>query len=398
MVTGDVEIASLIGRSRENRKTVKFGDVVREVKEIVDRSTTDLDRYVAGGHMDSDDFHLRRWGTITEDYLGPAFHRLFKKGQILYGSRRTYLKKVSIAPFDGICANTTFVLESADSDTLLPELIPHIMLSESFTSHAISKSRGSTNPYVVWNDIAAFEFPLPPKEEQRRIAEVLQACEESLESYDHSTKNASSLLTAIRRQLFEEDACTHDSISLEQAGKWLSGGTPKRSNPDFWGGDFPWVSPKDMKCTLIQDSEEHITSLALKRRATVVNEGTLLMVIRGMILAHTFPVAIAGREVAFNQDMKALVVSEHFHQQYVFHWLKHNSMKLLKLVAESSHGTKRLPMQSVFELQIPKPPLERQNSVVETLEQCVSEIDGLEHHVQLTLRLKKHLLNHLLGQ
>ncbi len=100
---------------------VKFGDVVRQTKEKVDPETSGLERYIAGEHMTTDDLHIHSQGTVRDGYLGPAFHRKFVKGQVLYGSRLTYLRKVAVAEFDGICANTTFVLEPAD-DRFLPEL------------------------------------------------------------------------------------------------------------------------------------------------------------------------------------------------------------------------------------------------------------------------------------
>jgi len=158
---------------------VRFGDVVRDVKVTVDPEQSGLERYVAGEHMETDNLHIRSWGTIGDGYLGPAFHRKFVKGQVLYGSRRTYLRKVAIAEFNGVCANTTFVLE-AKEDELLPELLPFIMQADSFNTHAVKQSRGSTNPYVVWKDIAWYEFALPPKDEQRRIADILWVADESL--------------------------------------------------------------------------------------------------------------------------------------------------------------------------------------------------------------------------
>ncbi len=107
------------GELKPGWRVVRFGDVVRDVKVTVDPETSGLERYVAGEHMNTDDLHIRQWGTIGDGYLGPAFHRKFVKGQVLYGSRRTYLRKVAFADFDGICANTTFVLEPKD-DGLLP--------------------------------------------------------------------------------------------------------------------------------------------------------------------------------------------------------------------------------------------------------------------------------------
>jgi hypothetical protein len=102
---------------------VAFGDVVRQVRDRVDPDESGLERYVAGEHMDTDDLRIRRWGQIGDGYLGPAFHMRFKPGHVLYGSRRTYLRKVAVADFEGITANTTFVIESKDPTVLLPELL-----------------------------------------------------------------------------------------------------------------------------------------------------------------------------------------------------------------------------------------------------------------------------------
>ena len=154
--------------SKHTWPTVAFGDVVRQVKDRVDPATSGLTRYIAGEHMETDDLRLRRWGEINGDYLGPAFHMRFKPGQVLYGSRRTYLRKVAVADFEGICANTTFVLEPKDPDVLLPELLPFIMQTESFHEHSIKQSKGSVNPYINFSDLAWYEFPLPPPDEQRR--------------------------------------------------------------------------------------------------------------------------------------------------------------------------------------------------------------------------------------
>ncbi|MCP3997609.1 MAG: restriction endonuclease subunit S, partial [bacterium] len=84
--------------------TAAFGDVVRHVKDKVDPDESGLERYIAGEHMNSDDLRIRRWGEIGDGYLGPAFHMRFKPGHVLYGSRRTYLRKVAVADFEGITA------------------------------------------------------------------------------------------------------------------------------------------------------------------------------------------------------------------------------------------------------------------------------------------------------
>jgi len=175
---------------------VRFGDVVQQVKEKVDPETVDLTRYVAGEHMDTDDLRLQRWGTVDDGYLGPAFHMRFRPGQVLYGSRRTYLRKVAVADFEGICANTTFVLEPSNAD-LLPEFLPQIMSTERFHEHSVQQSKGSVNPYINFRDLTWFEFALPPPELQQEICEVLSVGQRQVSSLEHALDAARCLRDAI---------------------------------------------------------------------------------------------------------------------------------------------------------------------------------------------------------
>jgi type I restriction enzyme S subunit len=158
-------------------KRVSLGEVAAASREKVDPSGGSVERFVAGEHMDTDDLKIHRWGDPTEVDLGPAFHRRFRRGQVLYGSRRTYLRKVAVADFEGVCANTTFVVESRDEGVLLQEFLPFVMTSEPFHAFAIAESKGSVNPYVNWSDIERYEFDLPPLDEQKRIADLLWALE-----------------------------------------------------------------------------------------------------------------------------------------------------------------------------------------------------------------------------
>jgi len=197
---------------------VKFGDVVRQVKDRVDPTTCGLTRYIAGEHMDTDDLRLRRWGEIGDGYLGPAFHMRFRPGQVLYGSRRTYLRKVAVADFEGICANTTYVLESKDPKILLPELLPFIMQTEAFNEHSIKQSKGSVNPYTNFSDLEWCEFALPSLEEQRRIADLLSEARRTTESLDTLVVRTELLWVSAAAELFSE---TGNTFSKEHNEKRL---------------------------------------------------------------------------------------------------------------------------------------------------------------------------------
>jgi type I restriction enzyme S subunit len=181
---------------------VKFGDVVHQIKDKVDPKRSGVERFIAGEHMDTDDLRIRRWGEITDNYLGPAFHMRFVPGQVLYGSRRTYLRKVAVPDFEGICANTTFVLESANPDMLLPELLPFIMSTESFHNHSVKQSKGSVNPYINFSDLAWYEFALPPLAEQRRIATLLQTLIENANALQSVVASLIDIKSALQRLYF----------------------------------------------------------------------------------------------------------------------------------------------------------------------------------------------------
>ena len=184
---------------------VTFGDIVRDVKNNVDRANNPYEFYVAGDHMNSEDLTIRRRGRFATDDVGPAFVRIFNPGQILYGSRRTYLKKVAVAGFSGICANTTFVLESKDTNVFDQRLLPFLMLSNAFTEWSISKSKGSTNPYVLFSDLAGFEFNLPPISEQKVLAEKLWAAYEVKQSYLKMIEATDEMVKAQFVEMFKDD-------------------------------------------------------------------------------------------------------------------------------------------------------------------------------------------------
>ena len=161
----------------------RLGDLVRECKQKIDRSSNPYEYYIAGEHMESNRLRIVHRGRFADSDVGPAFVRLFKPGQVLYGSRRTYLKKVAVADFEGVTSNVTFVLETRDENVLPQRLLPFVLLSDRFTAYSIGKSKGSTNPYVLFSDLADFEIDLPSIDKLREIESIMCASENLKEHY-----------------------------------------------------------------------------------------------------------------------------------------------------------------------------------------------------------------------
>lgn len=159
----------------------------------------------------------------------------------------------------------------------------------------------------------------------------------------------------------------------------VSGGmTPDKSEPDFWDGDMPWVTAKDMKSLRLADSEDHVSSSAL--RATGLKPVTppaSLIVVRGMILAHTFPVVEIDAPVTINQDMKALRPAADLAPGYLAWMLRGSSGYVLSIADESAHGTKALRTDRLFEMQIPLPPADEQRAIAAFLDRETARIDAL---------------------
>jgi type I restriction enzyme, S subunit len=132
-------------------------------------------------------------------------------------------------------------------------------------------------------------------------------------------------------------------VALDQAADFTSGGTPSKSNPAYWGGSIPWVSAKDMKSFLIEDTEDHITEVGLENGTRLAPAGATLVLARGMTLLNDVPICVSNRNVAFNQDIKALVPRDGVDAKYLTYAVLSVKPQLLSAVDLAGHGTGRLP-------------------------------------------------------
>ena len=140
-------------------RRVKFGDVVRLSKARSQDPLADgIERYVGLEHLEPGDLRIRRWGNVAD---GVTFTSVFQPGQVLFGKRRAYQRKVAVADFSGVCSGDIYVLETKDAQVLLPELLPFICQTDAFFEHAVGTSAGSLSPRTNWTSLADIEFALP---------------------------------------------------------------------------------------------------------------------------------------------------------------------------------------------------------------------------------------------
>jgi len=167
----------LFDRSKWQR--VRFGDVVENVNETErDPAAAGIERFIAMEHLEPGSLHVRTWGNVID---GTTFNRRCRPGQVLFGKRRAYQRKVAIAEFDAVVSGDIYVFASKDKRLLL-ELLPFICMSERFFNYAVETSAGSLSPRTNWSSLTNFEFDLPPLAQQRRLAEILWAIDASQQS------------------------------------------------------------------------------------------------------------------------------------------------------------------------------------------------------------------------
>ncbi|MGU3232688.1 restriction endonuclease subunit S [Vibrio cholerae] len=279
------------------KQTVKFGDICREVKLTTKDPIADgYERYIGLEHLDSGSLKIKRWGIIAED--NPSFTRVFKKGHILFGKRRPYLKKAAIAEFDGICSGDIIVLEAAN-DCVMSSLASFIIQSDSFWENSIKTSSGSLSPRTKYSAIAKFELT------QLSLGEVdyslnllnvalktIRSCEVAVESVDHLFRK---MLT---RYFIDEDSDKKLSDFCEvKSGQHIEAklyhddpsGTPYLTGPD----DFP-------EGTVIVKKFTHSPKVMCKK-------GSTLLTVKGSGVGKT---AFADGEYCISRQLMAISSSK----------------------------------------------------------------------------------------
>lgn len=231
----------------EGWRWVGFGDVVRQVKETTkDPKSDGLTRVVGLDHLDTESLPLHRWNELDELPDGTSFTRVFCAGQVLFGKRRAYQRKVAVPEFDGVCSGDILVFEPS-SQELLPEFLPYVVQSDDFFAKALNTSSGSLSPRTRWKDLASYEFLLPPGSVQAQVANVLRTLDTHVHALERSVDAAQQLYFALGASLA---SLATETVPL---GKLLvelidhRGKTPRKLGTAFLDAGVPVASAAAVK-------------------------------------------------------------------------------------------------------------------------------------------------------
>jgi len=181
--------------NKKNCKHTNFGEVADCIEQH-DKEKKNVKRFIGLENIESENLIISAWGDISK---GTTFTKKFSKGDVLFGKRRAYLKKVAVADFDGICSGDILVIR-AKENLILSELLPFYIMSEPFINHAVSTSAGSLSPRTKWKDLAKLEFAIPDIQTQKTILNVFKQIQLVLTQL----KEQKHLLSNLKQNLLNE--------------------------------------------------------------------------------------------------------------------------------------------------------------------------------------------------
>lgn len=385
-------------------RRVKFGDVVRLSKARSNDPIADgYDRYIGLEHIEPEDLRIKRWGNVAD---GVTFTSVFKPGQVLFGKRRAYQRKVAVADFAGVCSGDIYVFESKDPKELLPELLPFICQTEAFFQYAVGTSAGSLSPRTNWTSLADFEFALPTMIEQRRIVELLQSQGKVLQFFQDASLSANQLKRSMRDHLFS-NGISSKSTEVANVPFLIPEAWAVVTLPSIVGGKYGLVDGpfgsnlksehyRSQGIPVIQsafvakgrydrDAASYVFVDEDKFREVIrssVSPGDIVMVKIGVNcgacarLPDNHPIGVlAGNCVKITTDESICK------PQFLLHYLQW--LRERKILERLIHSTQQraLSLASLKSLVIGLPPIDEQSEISSILDQCNNSIIGLEERV-----------------
>lgn len=232
---------------------MKFGEIAESIADrIDDPSQAGVEYYVGLEHLDSGSLKIRRWGTPDDV---EATKLRFKPGDIIFGKRRAYQRKVAVAEFEGICSAHAMVLRARE-ENIVKEFLPFFMQGEEFSQRAVAISEGSLSPTIKWKTLAEQEFVLPSMDEQRRIAEILRSLDSAYLAWEAVLEAARDLRVAYLDRMFNAQ---NDRWPLGRLDEFATVQTGLAKGKRY--GNVPTVSLPYLRVANVQDGYLDLTEI-----------------------------------------------------------------------------------------------------------------------------------------
>lgn len=339
---------------------------------------------------------------LKEDFIIPDEKKLHKGDIFICMSNGStqHLGKVAFIEDDIDYAFGGFMgAIHPNQNEVFPKFVFYACLSQEYRSFLASIFNGVNINNLKWSDLSTFSIPVSPLATQSRIVSELDLLQSIIDKQQAQLKELDTLAQSVFYDMFGDPVTqtNFQSKDLASITKSSGGGTPSKAHPEYWDGNIPWVSSKDMKSTYIGDSQLHITNEGVENSsAKKLPIGTILLVTRSGILKHTLPIAITTAEVTVNQDLKALIVNNSIcNSIYLLYCLKAYSPYLLG-------KTKAVTVDSIDfsifkKLSIPLPPLSLQQSFSSKIESIEKQKATIAQSIAETQKLFNYTMDKYFG-
>ena len=393
------------------KSITRFGDVVRlSTSRIPDPLAARIERFVGLEHITPENLHIRSWGLVAG---GTTFTNYFKPGQVLFGKRRAYQRKVAVADFEGVCSSDIYIFEPKDTTLILPELLPFICQTESFYEHAVGTSAGSLSPRTNWLQLARYEFPLPPLDEQRRIAELLWAEEEMVAGYQNVLAKIQSLKKSAIQEYSQTSFATKKTKTtpigklpenwiVESLGSLLVAAQYGLSMPLHEKGKYPVFRMMNiLDGAMIANDMKYVDLSDDEFKTYKVEEGDILF-------NRTNSADLVGKLGIFELDGDFVFASYLVRlkakknvilPEYLNYYLNSGSgQKRILAFATAAVSQTNINASNLQKVLVPVPPILEQEQIVARIKLIDDSKKMLFEHLENSQNLKKQSLTSLLGE
>lgn len=368
-------------------KKYRFDEMVQNIAERVEPSQTDLDVYVGLEHIDPDCLHLSRHGHPS-DVEGTKLR--FYKGDIIFGRRRAYQRKTALATTDGICSAHAMVVR-AKEDVVDPMFLPFLFHSKSFIDMAITISVGGLSPTINWKDIAKQEFLLPPKAEQKRLAELLWAADEVVEKEKRELQGLEKLYYSTISDVFRNQPKHCKLGSLCEIKSGFAFPLKYQGKKDL---PIPFFKVADMNHPNnrfeMMESNNYVDDNILKAiKGQTYPAGTLVFPKIGATINTDKKRMLSTDSVVDNNIMVLIPNKKQLDSHFLFYFF--NTFKLSDIINTGAVPT--ISAETVRNIQIPDLDIEEQNSIANQIDTIRLAISQQRQLIEQSQQIKQELIN-----
>jgi type I restriction enzyme, S subunit len=374
----------------------RFDEIAVLVKDRIDNPTdAKVDRYIGLEHLDSNSLKIRRWGKPSDV---ESTKLIFRSGDIIFGKRRVYQRKLAVAEFDGICSAHAMVLR-AKSDVVLPEFLPFFMQSDIFMERALEISVGSLSPTINWKALAKEKFSLPPLEEQRRIIGMMSIVDSLVVSYTSIEILQKQLIKALAKQAFDSTDPSKTESLKNLVTKLGSGITPRGGATVYEKSGVIFlrsqnVYPEGLRLDGVAFIPKAIDN---EMSNTRVYAGDVLLNISGASMGRC---TIYNRTDAANVNQHVCILrpdSKYLDSKYLTLFLQSDYGQSLISKFSTKGNREGLNFQQIGGFPIPISHMDAQVVIGNAFINLLQGLDIVRNRIRATLDLRRGLLNRSIG-